>query len=155
MNITLEKVTAKEKDIFERLFQFFAYDFSELIGQDIGEDGKYAGLYDMKDYYTKPNYCSYFIKVEDKFAGVAVIRFDEDTNYLRHFFIMRKYRRKKVGQNSVHMIFELHSGKWRVSPFDFNKPAVAFWENVFQVYTKGNYTTQRRKDNKGTEFVFN
>lgn len=155
MEITLEKVNPNDKDVFENLFQLFAYDFSELMGMDICDDGKYRGLNDMEDYYSKPNYYSYFVKVDGKFAGVAVLRFDEETNYFRHFFIMRKYRRKKVGQDSVHMIFKLHPGKWRVSPFDFNKPAISFWKKVFDVYTEGNYITQRRKDNSGPEFVFN
>lgn len=53
------------------------------------------------------------------------------------------------------MIFNLHLGRWRVSPFDFNKPAISFWRNVFEVYTGGNYTTRRRQDNRGHEFVFN
>ncbi|BCZ46251.1 hypothetical protein psyc5s11_23180 [Clostridium gelidum] len=35
----------------------------------------------------------------------------------RHFFIMRKYRRLKVAQSAVHMIFDMFSGKWRVSQF--------------------------------------
>jgi predicted acetyltransferase len=155
MNITLEKVNSKDKEVIENLFQLFAYDFSELNGMDICDDGKYQGLNDIEDYYSKSNYCSYFVKVDGKLAGVAVLRFDEETNYFRHFFVMRKYRRMKVGLNSVHMIFKLHLGKWTVSPFDFNKPAISFWKNVFDIYTEGNYITQRRKDNKGPEFVFN
>ncbi|WP_224037758.1 hypothetical protein [Clostridium gelidum] len=30
---------------------------------------------------------------------------------------MRKYRRLKVAQSAVHMIFDMFSGKWRVSQF--------------------------------------
>jgi len=155
MNITLEKVNRSDKVVFENLFQLFAYDFSELMGMDICDDGKYPELNDMEDYYSKPNYCSYFVKVDGKFAGVAVIRFDEETNYFRHFFVIRKYRRIKVGKDSVYMIFKLHPGKWRVAPFDFNKLAILFWKNVFDIYTEGNYITRRRNDNKGPEFVFN
>ena len=154
MDITLKKVEANDKAIFESLFQLFAYDFSELMGMYINDDGKYPELNDMEDYYSKPNYCTYFVKVEGKLAGIAVIRFDEESNYFRHFFVMRKYRRSGVGQNSVHMIFNLYPGKWRVSPFDFNKPAILFWKNVFDVYTDGNYIIQRRSDNKGPEFIF-
>lgn len=153
MDIKLEKATYKDKEVFENLFQLFAYDFSDLNGMDLCDDGKYHGLNDMEDYYSKDNYCSFFVKVEEKLAGLAVLRFDEDSNYLRHFFIIRKFRRKKVGQNSVHMIFKLYPGTWRVSPFDYNKPAIAFWEKVFDVYSEGNYVTQRRRDNRGPEFI--
>lgn len=154
MNVTFKKVNVNDKLVFENLFQLFAYDFSELMGMDIGENGKYPELSDMEDYYSKQNYCSYFIKVDDKLAGIAVLRFDDDINYLRHFFIMRKYRRLKVGQNAVNMIFKLHPGSWKVSAFDYNKPALNFWKNTFDKFTNGNYITQRRSDDKGLEFIF-
>jgi|GEM_PF-5080496 len=35
MNVTLLKVTKKEKDIFKNIFQFFAYDFSEMNGMNV------------------------------------------------------------------------------------------------------------------------
>ncbi|WBW94883.1 GNAT family N-acetyltransferase [Oceanirhabdus sp. W0125-5] len=154
MNLEIEKVHTKDEEVFRNLFQLFAYDFSEMMGMDVLDNGKYPELSDMDDYYSKDNYISYFIKVDGKLAGVAVLRFDDDSNYFRHFFIMRKYRRRKLGKNSVYKIFKTHPGKWRVSAFDYNKPAINFWKNVFDVYTEGEFIQQRRSDDKGVEFAF-
>ncbi len=156
MEIELCRVRHEDSDIFERLFQFFAYDFSELNGMDIGNDGKYHGLNDIPDYFAKSDYCSYFIKVDNKYAGLAVIKFNESegTNYLRHFFILRKYRKHKVGQIAVHRIFDNFTGKWIVSQFDFNIPAITFWRKVIDRYTNGDYIEKRRDDNKGPQQEF-
>lgn len=155
-HITLCKITKKEKDIFNKLFQLFIYDFSELNKVDIEDDGLYSPLPDVDDYYSKDDYISFFIKVEGKLAGLAVIRFiqEESITYFRHFFIMRKYRRLKIGETSANMIFDMFPGKWRVSQFDFNKPAICFWRNIIERYTEGNYLETRRIDDKGIKQEF-
>jgi predicted acetyltransferase len=156
INTTLHEVTEKEKNIFNNLNQLFAYDFSELNKMDINDDGLYQPLQDVEDYYTKSEYSSFFIKVEGKLAGLAVIKFisEENVNYLRHFFIMRKYRRLKVGEMAVNIIFDRFSGKWRVSQFDYNEPAICFWRKVIERYTKGKYIETRRIDKKGFQQEF-
>jgi len=70
------------------------YDFSEMNGMDVSEDGLYHDLNDISDYYNKSDYYSYLIKVDNEYAGLAVIRLIENNkvNYLRHFFIMRKFQ---------------------------------------------------------------
>lgn len=156
MDISLSKVTKNEKNIFYNLNQLFAYDFSELNMMDINNDGLYQPLQDVDDYYTKQEYISFFIKVEGKLAGLAVVKFinEEDINYFRHFFIMRKYRRLKIGERSANMIFDMFPGKWRVSQFDFNEPAICFWKKIIERYTDGNYVETRRIDDKGIQQEF-
>lgn len=154
MDISLCKVDMKDTVILERLFQLFEYDTSSLSGMDIGEDGLYHRLNDISDYTTKENYYSCFIKVDGKLAGIVVIRFEECETYLRHFFILKKYRRQKIGSESAYKIFDKFSGRWRVSTNDFNKPAIEFWEKVCETYTNGNYKKLRRPDNRGPQFEF-
>jgi predicted acetyltransferase len=156
INVSLHKVTEDEKDIFNNLNQFFAYDFSELNKMDIRDDGLYQPLQDVDDYYTRSDYNSFFIKVEGKLAGLVVIKFvsEENLNYLRHFFIMRKYRRLKVGESTVNMIFNMFPDKWRVSQFDYNEPAICFWRKVIERYTKGDYVETRRIDGRGIQQEF-
>jgi len=154
MNITLEKANANDKDTVSRLFQLFAHDTSELSGMDIGDDGLYHGLNDMDDYTSKENYRTYLIKADHMLAGVAVVRFDDDANYLRHFFVLRKFRSKKIGFKSASMIFDLFQGKWRVSTMDYNIPAIKFWDKVCNAYSNNEYCTMRRDDNKGPQYEF-
>lgn len=156
MNISLRKVTENEKNTFYNLNQLFAYDFSELNKMNINKDGLYQKLPDIDDYYTKQEYISFFINVEGELAGLAVVKFidEEEISYLRHFFIIRKYRRSKIGEKSAHMIFDMFPGKWRVSQFDFNEPAICFWRKIIERYVNGNYIEIRRSDDKGIQQEF-
>ncbi|WP_160680478.1 GNAT family N-acetyltransferase [Clostridium sp. C8-1-8] len=155
-NISLIRVTKNEKEIFYNLNQLFAYDFSELNKMDINDDGLYPQLHDVDDYYTKDEYISFLIKVEGKLAGLAVIKFinEEGINYFRHYFIMRKYRRLKIGEQAASMIFDMFPGKWRVSQFDFNEPAICFWRKIIDRYTEKSYMEMRRIDDKGIQQEF-
>lgn len=155
-DILLCKVTEKDKDVFYNLNQLFAYDFSELNKMDVSENGLYQQLRDIDDYYTKPDYTSFFIKVDGKLSGLAVVRFinEEGVNYLRHFFIMRKFRRQRVGEHAANIIFDMYPGKWRVSQFDFNDTAKSFWRNVIERYTDSEFMETRRADDKGVQQEF-
>src|SRR5690554_2588533 len=130
MEIGIHKVTKMDNYIVHHLFQLFSYDISDLSGVDIRNDGKYNSLDDIDDYSSKSNYQSYFIKVDGILAGIAVIRFEDELTYLRHYFILRKFQGKKVGFHAACKIFSMYTGKWRVSTMDYNKPAIKFWRKV-------------------------
>lgn len=150
MEIIFQDAISKDNSTLERMFQLFAHDTSEFGGRDIGDDG----LNDIKDYTTKPNYKTHFIRIEDKLAGFVVIQFDKNINYLRHFFIIRKYRKKQIGLNSAVKVFDKYPGNWRVSTMDFNIPAIKFWEKVLKSYTNNKFIVMRRKDNRGPQYEF-
>ena len=156
MDISFEKVTDRNKQLFKNLWQFFGYDFSEMNKMDVNENGEYTLPDDLDEYIESNNYCSYIVKVKGMTAGLAVIKFieDEGINYFRHFFIMRKFRRLGVGKETVFKIFQLYPGRWRVSQFDFNIPAISFWRSVIKEYTDGQYTETRRRDDKGPQQEF-
>jgi predicted acetyltransferase len=154
MNITLEPITPNQQEIIKNIAQYFHYDFSEMNGMDLEENGKFRTIPDIDDYYSKPEYASYFIRVDNKLAGLAVIRFEGDTTYFRHFGILRKYRRQGIGLQVCHMLFDKYPGNWRVSQFDYNEPAIRFWRKIIGIYTRGNYSEVRRADNQGPQQEF-
>jgi len=156
MSITFDKVTSENEMVFRNLWQFFGYDFSEMNNMNLNEEGIYILPADYVEFIEDAQYCSYIIKVEDKLAGIAVIKFikEENINYFRHFFIVRKFRNKGIGQSAVHKIFDLYPGRWRVSQFDYNKPAIKFWQKAIGIYTCDNYIEVRRLDDKGPQQEF-
>lgn len=157
MCVSFEKVTNRNKQAFKNLWQFFGYDFSELNKMDINQEGEYTLPEDLEEYIESNQYCSYIVKVNGMIGGLAVIKFieDEGINYFRHFFIMRKFRRMGIGKEAVYKIFRLYSGRWRVSQFDYNIPAITFWRTVIEEYTDGHYNETRRIDDKGPQQEFN
>ncbi|QHW34020.1 GNAT family N-acetyltransferase [Paenibacillus rhizovicinus] len=151
MAVALEKVTEGGLNTLKNLFELAAYDLSEWSGANIGEGGQYLQDLDCKSWYENPDYRLFFIRVEGLLAGCIVIRYlnDENMYYLNHFFVLRKFRGKRIGKEAATMAFNLYEGKWRVSEFDWNVPAQLFWRKVIQGYTNDSFIESRRKDNKG------
>ncbi|NLD47676.1 MAG: GNAT family N-acetyltransferase [Clostridiaceae bacterium] len=154
MDIILQEIKKTDNNTLFHLFQLFSYDISEFNGKDVESDGCYHG-YDVSEYTTNSSYISYFIKENDKIAGFAVVRIEDDLTYLRHFFILRKFRKMGIGIKAAFMIFDMCKNKFRVSTMDFNKPAIEFWRKVCNRYTGGCYNEIRRDDDKGPQFEFN
>lgn len=151
MNVTLEGVTEDGLDTLRNLLEFGAYDLSELNGANVSEKGSYIWSLNHRDWYADPNYDLYFIRVDGKLAGFVIIKHigKENVRYLNHFFILRKFRRSGIGKAAAIQAFNLYSGSWRVSEFDWNVPAQLFWRKVIKDYTNDQFIESRRKDDKG------
>lgn len=149
--IELELVCDTGLKALSNLCSFALYDLSELNGMKISEEGSYFKNNSCQQWIEDPSYEVNFIRVDGELAGFIVTRFlrDESINYLNHFFVVRKYRRKGVGKRAAEMAFDKHEGKWRVSQFDWNTPAILFWRRVIKDYTNNQYQESRRVDNKG------
>lgn len=153
MDILLQEIKKEDTNVLFQLFQLFSYDTSEFSEKDIERDGCFHG-YDVSEYTTSSNYISYFIKANERIAGFAVVRIEEDLIYLRHFWVSRKYRKKGIGTKAAFMIFDTCQDKFRVSTMDFNKPAIEFWRKVCGRYTDECFDELRRSDDKGPQFEF-
>jgi len=156
MEIILDKVNPANESVFRNLWQYLAYDFSLMTGMAVGQDGSYALPDDYDDYHFADHYSSFIIRVNQEPAGLAVIRheYEDQVTYFRHYFIMGGFRRKGLGQEAAHQIFDLYPGKWRVSQFDYNQPAIKFWSRTLDTYTGGTYTRGRRPDDRGPQQEF-
>lgn len=124
--------------------QFYMYDFSEYVDLDIEEDGLFAGYPDLEEYWGKENTrFPFIIKNDDRYIGFVLVKFivSETRNYfsIAEFFIMRKYRRKGIGQAVAVQIFDLYKGQWEVHQKESNKPAQIFWNRIINEYKKGQF----------------
>lgn len=157
MDISLESIPESQLFSLKNMFVLAAYDLSEFNNADIGEDGLYQIIFNFMDWYNDPNFYMYFIRVDGLLAGFVIVKRikEEGLYYLNHFFILRKYRAMKIGQEAAFMTFNLFNGHWRVSEFDWNIPAQIFWNKVINRYTSNEFVETRRKDNKGPaqEFI--
>ena len=150
MNIVLDPIRIEQKSVLMQMMELNSYDFSEFTGDDISEYG-YYGYAHIDDYWNEAGRYPFFIRVDGKLAGLALIRSCcEYTDLPKHhciaeFFVMRKYRRQGVGRAAAMQVFDRFPGGWEVSALLNNHPARAFWERVIHDCTGGNYaalTTQ-------------
>ena len=53
------------------------------------------------------------------------------------FFVLRKYRRARVGTRAALSIFRRYPGRWEVGVAWYNPPALAFWRKVTEEAAPG------------------
>jgi len=132
------------------MMELYLYDFSEFSDTDLNEHG-YFDYSCLDHYWVEELRHPFLVKVERKLAGFAMV--NQSTNLpgsqycLAEFFIMQKYRQKGIGRQVAIYIFNLFPGHWEVYQTNSNLIAKKFWQNVLELYTKGNYTEKAMEDN--------
>ena len=87
-----------------------------------------------------------------KLAGFVVVLFEnmdvdpDPTHVIWDFFILKKYRRQKVGSMVAKWIFAMYSADWKVAQMKTNMPAIEFWRKVISEFTQGQFTEHYRED---------
>ncbi|MGI8857938.1 MAG: GNAT family N-acetyltransferase [Thermomicrobiales bacterium] len=143
MHVEVITATSEDKSIIERLLQLYEHDNSEFFGADVDPDGIYR-VADI-DAIWHPSRHVFLIKVDDRLAGFAFVTRhlsylgDGETYLMDEFFIMRKYRRRGVGEQVARTLFDRFPGRWEVSEWPTNIGAHAFWRRVIGRYTNGQF----------------
>lgn len=167
MNIDLSLVPYEEKTVLYNLIQLYRYDSSEFDGHVLNKHGFYLYKYldhQWTDEYRRP----FIIKVDGEIAGFVLVSLDvpkeymklssaEITNTISDFFIMRKYRRRGVGNAVASLLFEQFRGTWEIRQTFANKNAYEFWKNVITKFKGlGSYQEETIQDERwnGPVFVF-
>jgi predicted acetyltransferase len=149
--ISLSPAAADERGVLENLFQLYAYDWSDLGMLDILDDGRFAD-YPFDGYWRDDWRHPFLLRVDGKLAGFALVSarsrltgaagvFD-----MAELFVMRKHRRKGVGQAAAYAAFDRFAGPWEVRQRDENVAATAFWRRVIARYTDGKFQERRWND---------
>ena len=140
MKIEIIQATIEQKPILANLLELYAYDFTEFADFDIGENGFY-GYEWLPLYWTEPNRYPHLIYVDAKLAGLVLVQKgspiseDKEIFDIAEFFIMRKYKRKKIGTTVAIKVWEKFKGTWQVRVLIENKIACAFWLNAIKEFT--------------------
>lgn len=142
--IRIVPVLKHEEEILRHLIDLYAYDFSGLLGLDLGEDGRFA-FHELAPFWRDEWRHPFFVRVDDKLAGFALVegrsRLDgtEGVHDMGEFFILRKYRRRGVGERVAREIFDRFHGPWEVRQRAENTDATAFWRRVIDRHTRGHF----------------
>ncbi len=140
-DIDLAGAGPKEIGVLKNLGMFYVYDFSEFTGFKCREDGLF-GCRDEAFWGNEKNRF-FLIRVDGKLAGFAVV----DTTGMwpgadydiAEFFVLRKFRRRGIGTNVAHTLFDAFPGRWQLRQVRENGPAQTFWRSVVFKYTSGQY----------------
>jgi predicted acetyltransferase len=154
MEISVEIVKKEEKEILRNLLEKYDYEFSQYNDCDVNNLGLYGFDY-LDNFWTEENWFPYFIKVDSKLVGFAMVsdypEIKLGTNYsLHNFFIMYKYRKQGIGKYVVKYILNKYKGKWQLKYHPKNEISNIFWNKIIGEYTNGKY--EIIKDN--TESIY-
>jgi len=58
---------------------------------------------------------------------------------MAEFFVTRTRRRLGIGRIAVQLILSRFAGRWEITEYLRNAPAVTFWRRVVAAYTRGSY----------------
>lgn len=141
--IDIVVVTRESQPVIERLLQLYEYDASEFFEADVADDG----LYHVMDAATlwHPDYHVFLITVAGNLAGFAFVTRHasyvvEGTTWLiDEFFVMRKHRRRGVGERAARTLFDRFPGRWEVGQLPANRPAQAFWRATIGRHTREDF----------------
>ena len=149
--ISLSTAAKAERATLENLMQLYIYDWSELRPLDVGGDGRFEA-YPLDSYFEDDWRHPLLLRVDGRLAGFALVSrrsrltgaagvFD-----MSEFFVMRRYRRKRVGLAAAAAAFDHFKGPWEIRQQDGNVVATAFWRRAVDRYTRGNYREVRWND---------
>ena len=144
MRVTLDLVDVGRKEILRNLLEKYLYEFSQYEGTAPNELGLFGYDY-LDNYWTEERRWAFFIRVDGKLAGFAMVNDfpeapDVPTDYsMAEFFVLYPYRRKDVGLQAARLVFDRFKGRWQLKRHPGNLPSVSFWNQAVSGYTHGDY----------------
>ena len=137
--VSLERAEPSQRETLANLVQLYIHDFSEFLsGQRklaVEENGRFADLLRLEDYWSLPDRSVWFIRAGGELAGFALLNTRShcgravDFN-MGEFFVMRTFRRDGVGARAAIDLIHMHPGQWEIAVSVRNPPALAFWPRV-------------------------
>jgi len=144
MEVALIPAVVEQKPLVARLFQLYAYDFSEVTGDDPGPAGLFR-VPSIDRYWQETGWRPFLLEVDGACAGFVVVsgrsRLADglDRWDMAEFFVLRRHRRAGVGMRAAVLAFEAFPGPWEVRQMARATAATAFWRKVIDRYTGGRF----------------
>jgi predicted acetyltransferase len=144
MEIRVVAAERSDQGVLGNLLQLYAYDFSEMIPEDVEETGRFREE-PLEPYWDDASRFPFLIRAGERLAGLALVHRKsrvsgaDDVWDMAEFFVLRRYRRAGVGMGAAHQIFASHPGKWEVRQRNGNASATAFWRRAISTYTGGRF----------------
>lgn len=138
--LVISRIGPESDVLLRNLFEHYCHDMSEWFDFDTTADGSYS--HDTSSIWAN-EYGAYLAKVGGSIAGFALIGSAAPWlgatrgHDVHEFFVLRKFRRRGVGQRMAGLVWNEHPGEWLVRVLEANAPAVLFWRSAVSAYSFG------------------
>ncbi|KQV62337.1 MULTISPECIES: GNAT family N-acetyltransferase [unclassified Caulobacter] len=143
-DLVVSRARADEAPIIANLMQFYIHDFSELwfdreVEGELGPDGRFSDYPLLETYWSDPSREPWLFRLGGLPVGFALVNdvAHSETPVDRavaEFFVVRKHRRRGVGQAAAHALFGTAWGVWEAAVVRRNIGALAFWRTAAASY---------------------
>lgn len=100
MNVELRVPSRSDRGLIRRMMELYLYDFSEYEDSDLDEHGVFD-YGDLDYFWFEPTHAAFVVTVDQKLAGFVLVdndvKLEGSERAITEFFVMRKYRRRGVG----------------------------------------------------------
>ena len=118
--IELIMVNEDSKNILKNLLEYYLYDFNIYYEDDLNDSGRFEFI-DVEPYINSDTKKSYFVKVNNYYAGFILIKQVEEINIIEEFWIMPKYRKGMFAFKVLNIILSEIHGKVEFMILNKNK----------------------------------
>ncbi len=139
---TIEIVAIAERDKLP-LWELMQRYLAEL--STLGGDGPVQGAYRYRyfdAFWREAERWPMWIVSDGETAGFALVRKDGARMEMAEFFIEPAFRRGGIGVRAARAIIQRFPGRWELSEFRENLPAIAFWRRVLDGFAKYHETSE-------------
>jgi predicted acetyltransferase len=153
MEIHVVAAERSDQEALGNLFQLYAYDFSEILPVDVEETGRFK-VASLDAYWLDAWRFPFLLRADGRLAGFALVHRKsrlsgaKDVWDMAEFFVLRRYRRARVGLEAAHRIFAMHAGKWEVRQRTANVEATSFWRTAIAAHTGGRFGEEWLDDDR-------
>lgn len=153
-NVEVIAASPEHESVLANMLELYVHDFSEFMDLRLGPDGRF-GYKSLPLYWKESNRYPFLVMADGHLAGFVFVRggsaiSDEaDVWDMAEFFIVRGFRRQRVGTQAAREICKRFPGKWEVRVTDRNERARNFWDRaVAELLGKTIKPSQVDKDGK-------
>ena len=136
--------SADDRARVEALYELYVYDFSEFLGLDVAEDGRFHGP-SIASFFTELDRHALLFRADGLIVGFALVvessRLTGEPGVcdVAEFFVLRRHRRSGIGEQAARWMFDRFPGRWEVRQKTENPTATAFWRRVIGRYTSDRF----------------
>lgn len=137
MDIDVRKAEKDECVLLERMIELYAHELSDIADLPIGADARF-GYGPLPSYWSEPTRHPYIVRVNGELAGFILVQQGSQVNGARdvwdvaEFFVLKRHRRRGVGECAAHDVWRQHSGQWEVRVMERNTEALKFWRRAVE-----------------------
>jgi predicted acetyltransferase len=149
-DVILETAEPEHAPLLANLLELYLHDMSEAFPIEIADDGRF-GYGRLPLYWQEPERrFPFLIRVNGRVAGFALVArgspatTDPEDLDVAEFFVLRRYRRSRVGRQAAFQLWNRMPGHWIVRVSQGNHRGLPFWHAIIAEYTDGAFTAETR-----------